>query len=301
MPGATPGSVLRSRPFALGALLVAGAALTVAAAFFGARDGGEPSRCAPGLVALGPRCCGEGQHLDAGRCAGAPARCAAAHVVTPDGCAPRDPAERVAIAAGHLHIGPGDWEAQGVVEPRDVDVAPFDLDVFEVTEARWRACAAAGACPAIALTGEPGRPVGGVTFPEAQAFCTFAGGRLPTRDELVVAISGAGARRYPWGDTGAVCRRGAWGLATGPCASGAEGPDLVGAHPDGRSREGAYDLAGNVAEWVTSSDAREGHADVLGGSFRDTEAAALRGWNRRAVPITARDAAIGIRCVYPRR
>src|SRR5438552_3017582 len=62
------------------------------------------------------------------------------------------------------------------------------------------------------------------------------------------------ARRYPWGDTGAVCRRAAWGLANGPCATKGRSPDTVGAHPDGASRMGVFDMAGNVAEWVTSKD-----------------------------------------------
>ena len=295
MPAARPGA---RRDLALFALLIAGAGLVGVVALRGAQDGGEPSRCAAGLVALGPRCCGEGQRLEAGRCAGAPSRCADTQRLTPDGCAPRDPAARVAFAGGHLHVGPGDWEAQGVVVQRDVDLPAFAVDAFEVTEERWRACAQSGACAATPPTGEPGLPVSGVTFAEAAAFCAFAGGRLPSRDELAFVISGEAGRRYPWGDTGAVCRRGAWGLAAGPCASGAEGPDLAGAHPAGSSRDGVHDLAGNVAEWTVSPDARQGFADVLGGSFRDAEAASLRGWNRRTVPAETRDPAIGLRCVY---
>jgi formylglycine-generating enzyme required for sulfatase activity len=286
------------RDAALAVMLAAGAGLAALVAIRGARDGGEPSRCAPGLIALGPRCCGEGQSLAAGRCKGAPSRCGPEQDATPDGCVPHDRGRRVALRGGHLRIGPGDWEAQGVVVPHDADLAPFALDAFEVTEAAWSACAAAGACAAIALTGEPGVPVTRVTFDEAAAYCAFAGGRLPSRDELAFAISGEGGRRYPWGDTGAVCRRGAWGLATGPCASGGAGPDLAGAHPDGRSREGAHDLAGNVAEWAASPDAREGSADVIGGSWAEAEAAALRGWNRRAAPRTAREPTIGFRCAY---
>ena len=285
-----------TRRIAAFAALGAGAALVVLAAVRGAHDGGEPSRCARGLVAIGPRCCGVGQRLEGGQCAGEPSICADSQHVTPRGCVA--PEGRVSYAGGHLHIGPGDWEAQGVVVPRDADVAPFSLDAFEVTEDRWLACAGAGACPELSLSGEPGRPVVGVPFEGAASFCAFAGGRLPTRDELAFAIAGEAGRRYPWGDTGAVCRRAAWGLAKGPCAHGGAGPDIAGAHPDGSSREGAFDLAGNVAEWVVSSDAQPGFADVLGGSWRDTEAAALRGWNRRAVAKTERDPSVGLRCVY---
>ena len=36
-----------------------------------------PARCPVGLMALGPRCCGEGQKLAAGRCIGTPKGCSA--------------------------------------------------------------------------------------------------------------------------------------------------------------------------------------------------------------------------------
>jgi sulfatase modifying factor 1 len=291
------GAVAKRR-LAIAAALVAGAALVAIVAARGLRDGGEPSRCADGLIALGPRCCGEGQRQDGGRCTGTPSRCADAQEATPDGCVPREAGERLAIGGGRLRIGPGDWEAQGVVKPHEADVASFELDVFEVTEARWGRCARAAVCQTLGLSGEPGRPVTGVTCGEAATFCRFASGRLPSRDELAFAMSGESGLRYPWGDTGAVCRRAAWGLASGPCASGGAGPDLAGAHPDGKSREGLHDLAGNVAEWTTSPEAREGFADVLGGSWADGEAAALRGWNLRTVPLAAREPTIGFRCAY---
>jgi formylglycine-generating enzyme required for sulfatase activity len=252
-----------------------------------------PARCAAGMVALGPRCCGEGQRLDGGRCAGPPDRCASGMEVTPLGCVA--PPRVVAIAGGRLRVGPGDWEAQGVVAPYEADVAPFRIDATEVTEARWAACVAAGACAAVPLSGEPGRAASGMTFDEASAFCRWAGGALPSSDQLAFAAAGARGRRYAWGDTGAVCRRAAWGLVAGPCGWGAQGPELAGAHPDGASPEGALDLAGNVAEWAAGTD---GAAEVRGGSYADAAASALRSWQRRAVPKGTRSDEIGLRCAY---
>jgi formylglycine-generating enzyme len=258
-----------------------------------------PARCAAGMIALGARCCGDGQRLEGERCAGAPTRCAAGMDVTRAGCVR---ASRVIpIEGGLLRIGPGDWEAQGVVTPYEATVAPFAIDSLEVTEQRFAACIAAGACAAVTLSGEPGRAVARVTLAEADAFCRSAGGALPSKDQLAFAAAGKTGRRYAWGDTGAVCRRGAWGLVDGPCASGAVAPEIAGAHPDGASPEGVLDLAGNVAEWSQVDPPGALVAEVRGGSFADGTAGALRSWQRRLVPVETRSAEIGFRCAYPAR
>lgn len=221
--------------------------------------------------------------------------------VTDSGClvSPR----RAHISGGVLRLGPGDWEAQGSVRPLVEDIHEFEIDAYEVTEARYLECEAARACAPLDHSGEPGRAVSLVSNDEAARFCVWAGGSLPTSSELAFAAGGASSRRYPWGDTGAVCRRAAWGLADGPCGEGATGPELAGSHPDGASPDGVYDLAGNVAEWTLSTDPRADRADVRGGSFRDGAAAALRSWSRRTVDLAnaahrVRSVDIGFRCVY---
>lgn len=205
----------------------------------------------------------------------------------------------VRIEGGTLRIGPGDWEAQGVVTPREAAVAPFGLDAFEVTEERWAACVARGTCAPIPLSGEPGRAVAGVSLAEARVFCRAAGGDLPSADQLAFAAATASGRRYPWGDTGAVCRRAAWGLTEGPCGEGATGPEVAGSHPDGAATPGVFDLAGNVAEWTRPAEDTATAAEVRGGSYADTAAAALRSWSGRPVAVGARAPEIGFRCVYP--
>jgi len=272
----------------------AGAAIALVGAVIAlARSRAEPpARCAAGMIALGPRCCGEGQHLDDDHCVGAPSRCAAGMEVRAAGCVA--PPRMVQIEGGVLHIGPGDWEAQGVVTPYEARVGPFAIDAFEVSEDRWLACVAAGACAPLALSGEPGRAMSGVTMDEAARFCRWAHGALPTSDQLAFAAAGSAGRRYAWGDTGAVCRRAAWGLIAGPCGWGARGPELAGSHPDGASPEGARDLAGNVAEWAIG---RDGGAEVRGGAFDDGAASALRSWQRRVMPADTRSPGVGFRCV----
>ncbi|HVK65083.1 MAG TPA: SUMF1/EgtB/PvdO family nonheme iron enzyme [Polyangium sp.] len=266
-----------------------------------ARDrAAPPARCAPGMTPLGARCCGEGQNLAGDRCVGKPDRCAAGLVVTEAGCVATPRA--VGITAGLLRIGPSDWVAQGQVTPRAVPMEAFALDAYEVTEARYAVCVAASVCTSVALSGEPGRAISAVRLSEARTFCAWAGGSLPTPEELAFAAAGAKGRRYAWGDTGAVCRRAAWGLVRGPCGEGATGPEVAGSHPDGASPEGAHDLAGNVAEWAApKAGAAEGPAlaEARGGSFGDGAASALRSWNRLEIAASTRSAEVGFRCVYP--
>ncbi|XXY54808.1 SUMF1/EgtB/PvdO family nonheme iron enzyme [Sorangium sp. So ce269] len=280
--------------------LSAGAALLIGVVVALARHrGGPPARCAPGMVALGPRCCGDGQRLEAGRCAGAPSRCGAGLTVTPAGCIA--PGATVFIAAGTLRLGPSDWEAQGIVDSRAVFIPAFSLDAFEVTEQRYAACAGASACSPLPLRGEPGLPVTGVTVAEAARYCAFAGGALPSRDQLAFAAAGPSGRRYPWGDTGAVCRRAAFGLRAGPCGWDATGPELAGARPDGAAVHAAgrlFDLAGNVAEWAAPDLPGQEISGTHGGSWADGAAAALRTWNRRLLPGSTRAPDIGFRCAY---
>jgi formylglycine-generating enzyme required for sulfatase activity len=290
----------RRRASALVAGCLAAVALVAAVAGLAVSRSGDPSRCPAGMVALGPRCCGEGQQLeqteDGPRCVGSPSACARGLEVTAGGCVAPD--TRVELPAGTLRIGPGDWEAAGI-EPREAAMATFAIDAYEVTEARWRRCVDAGSCAAStagAQAAEPGLPVTRRNRREAEAFCAWAGGRLASANELAWAAAGARGRRYPWGDTGAVCRRAAWGLLAGPCARDARGPDVAGSRPDGASPEGVFDLAGNVAEWARGEGGER--AEVRGGAFPDEAAARLRSWNRREEPADLRSPEVGFRCTY---
>jgi formylglycine-generating enzyme required for sulfatase activity len=262
-------------------------------------------------VPLGNRCCAAGQILRAGRCEGRPSSCPAPLRLSDAGCVATP--TRSLIAGGTLRVGAGDWEAEGRVVPHQANIATFEIDAFEVTEAAYEECVAAQRCTAVPTSGEPGRAQGGLSRPDAESYCAFRGGRLPSEDEWTFSAGGPKARRYPWGDTGAVCRRGAWGLQDGPCGFDFVGPELAGAHPDGASPEAVHDLAGNVAEWVAGSPeqaansgrsaggesaATSGNGQVRGGSFRSELATELRTWQIRSVPVHARLPDVGARCAY---
>lgn len=134
-----------------------------------------------------------------------------------------------------------------------VDVAAFEIDKFEVTNADFSVFAESTGYQTFAETGgysswrdewsEDNHPVVRVTWDDALAYCEWLGKRLPTEAEWEKAARGDDARAYPWGD--------AWDPARANVKeTGQRGPLAVGSFGGGESPYGLADMTGNVWEWT---------------------------------------------------
>lgn len=149
---------------------------------------------------------------------------------------------------------------------RTVYLLQFDIMENEVTNAQYLECVAAGACkPAGRYVSDSNivyspaferdaYPVVAVNWYDAQAYCSWIGGRLPSEEEWEKAARGADGRTYPWGS--------ALDTRQGNIHGG--GSAAVGSFP-GVSPYGIYDMAGNAFEWTSSSDG--GRYVLRGGSW----------------------------------
>ncbi len=157
----------------------------------------------------------------------------------------------------------GDDEGEADERPSNlIRLDAYYIDETEVTNNQYSQCVAEGVCSvpdrdnaAFYLDGYYSNanfadyPVVNVSWYDAETFCDWRGGRLPSEAEWEKAASYDPVQnirfRYPWGDS--FDASAANDVST---SDGYRGPAPVGSYANGRSPIGLYDMSGNVLEWV---------------------------------------------------
>lgn len=151
-------------------------------------------------------------------------------------------------------------------EPEQALLPDFEIMTTEVTWAQYRACVEDGACT---LTDGCFEVDGNLPIHcafGAEAFCTWAGGRLPVETEWQYVATNRGTTTFPWGDAPPSCSLAAVG-ALGTSAQGCtDAPVEVCSATGDRTALGVCDMAGNVREFVVRPGFPESPYSV-GGSF----------------------------------
>ena len=225
--------------------------------------------------------------------------------------------DTVAIPAGpFVFDGRGEPAATDPVRPEQrIELPSFRIDRVEVSNSAFADLATmsafTGVVPPIypeatelGMLGAPRRPVSGLDWNEARAYCRFVGKQLPTTQQYTRALRGG--ERLPDGSPNPSPRRNfPWGGEPHDGAAklvgiGAPGAADVGSYLGDRSVEGVLDLGGNLSEW-TDSIAQGGLNTriVRGGNaiFTTPAELVLDVVNQNPRPRTMRGYHTGMRCV----
>ncbi len=169
---------------------------------------------------------------------------------------------------------------------REVELPGFFVDVHEVTRGEyqvfledrvysgndikvesvceWGVCGPDRAVSEVRWAQTQAHPVKGVSVEDARRYCAWAGKRLLKEPEWERVARGRGGKVFPWGDEGPGPTTPRYGnfsdesrAPSSPSVRLIEGYDdgyaetaPVGSFEAGKTDEGVYDMAGNVAEWV---------------------------------------------------
>ncbi|MFQ6041826.1 MAG: SUMF1/EgtB/PvdO family nonheme iron enzyme, partial [Candidatus Poribacteria bacterium] len=161
----------------------------------------------------------------------------------------KDGAKMVLVPTGTFLMGSSEEVGDPDEHPQHtVSLDAYYIDQFEVTNAKYAKFMNDTGHPPPKMWGQPyfnkpNLPVVGITWFDAQAYCKWAEKRLPTEAEWEKAARGTDGRIFPWGNDSDQ-KKANVEMSVGHLTD-------VGSYPAGASSYGVYDMAGNVAEWVT--------------------------------------------------
>ena len=175
----------------------------------------------------------------------------------------------IEIPAGEFIMGSED--ADGDEAPiHTVSLDTYWIGRYEITNMQYAQCEKSGECLGRGSSvASSSHPAVNVSWNDAQTYCEWVGGSLPTEAQWEKAARGTDGRTYPWESEGID-----ESLANIDANIGDTTP--VGSYPKGASPYGALDMAGNVWEWVAdwyandyyASSPNENPAGPQHGTFR---------------------------------
>ncbi|NKB81750.1 MAG: SUMF1/EgtB/PvdO family nonheme iron enzyme [Nitrospirales bacterium] len=227
----------------------------------------------------------------------------------------QDDASMVLVPAGKFTMGSNKGN-EDERPPHKVELDAFYIDQYEVTTARYgKFFQTTGRNKPkywtdTVLVRQGDRPVVGVTWHDAEAYCQWAGKRLPTEAEWEKAARGPDERTYPWGDNSPSGEKANYGRSYDSNFYSTR-LEPVGSYEAGKSPYGVYDMAGSVWEWVADWYGKEYYAKspwkkpkgpssgpgkvIRGGSWDHTEGG-IRSAFRRMFSPDYRISYLGFRC-----
>jgi hypothetical protein len=197
---------------------------------------------------------------------------------------------------------------QGFAEEREKsprNVASFAMLEHEVTVAEYLACVDAHMCswPGIGIASlySLELPMVALSALDAQSYCNWIGGRLPSYTEFEYAARNQGNDvAFPWGNEPATCERAVvavQSMNSAPC--NVKEPQIPCSRPDDRTAQGVCDLIGNVKEWVVDEVANAHVAVQVGAAFGDPCASCFHTHPKVAQSDAFDTTNVGFRCVKP--
>jgi len=226
---------------------------------------------------------------------------------------------RVLIPPGEFAMGADESVGTSDQHPQHtVWLDLFYIDRHEVTVGQHRDCMEDGVCLSPNEIGTTAvadyydnhqyfeYPMVNLTRDEAEVYCQWAGGALPTEAQWEKAASGdLGSRLFPWGD---------WYDCTTANIDGCTGRLVrIGSYPENRSPYGVMDMGGNAWELIADNYDPEYYANSPYenplGPFEETLDTAVRGGGfddfagpsvtmRHPVSVLEFAESIGFRCAY---
>lgn len=152
------------------------------------------------------------------------------------------------VPAGSFTMGDGYFAFS-----HEVSLDGYWIQQTKVTNRMYEQCVKAGACtaptqelggPVFSNPEYVNHPIVGVNWDQAQAYCTWIQGSLPTEAQWEKAARGTDGRVYPWGSSDPACGV----LNYAYCYKSTTSVESFAA--TGASPYGLLDMAGNTFEWV---------------------------------------------------